>query len=44
MNDENYECDKCCYKSKDVNFCGFCIKKIIKELEDMKKKEIYCGI
>lgn len=39
MNDEEiYDCRNCCFRDKTVNFCGFCMKRILDEMKAIKKE------
>jgi hypothetical protein len=32
-----YRCADCPYRNRETGFCGFCMKKILDEMKDMKK-------
>lgn len=34
------ECKDCCYRSSLAPFCGFCLKKIVDEIEANRRKEV----
>lgn len=37
-----YHCADCPYRNRETGFCGFCMRKIIDEMNDKKNaKEIY---
>lgn len=31
-----YDCSKCNYRDRSINFCGFCTKKLLKEIKEAK--------
>ena len=33
-----YPCAYCPYRCPDINFCGFCLRKIMDELKEEKEK------
>ncbi len=43
MNDDNikkYDCETCCYRNLEADFCGFCMMKILDELNEKKEEKI----
>lgn len=32
-----YHCANCPYRNRETGFCGFCMRKILDEMEDIKK-------
>ena len=33
-----YDCTDCPYRERDIDFCGFCLRKIMDELKKEKEK------
>ena len=41
MDEKEYDCANCCYRDKTVDFCGFCLRKIVDEFyEEMSEREV----
>lgn len=38
MGAKQYDCSKCNYKYMQLNFCGFCTKRMLDELKEAKKR------
>ena len=36
---EEIECKECPYANKDAGFCGFCLRKIIREVEEERRRK-----
>lgn len=36
MSNKKYDCSKCNYRDKSINFCGFCTKRLLDEIKDAK--------
>ncbi len=36
MKKNQYDCSKCNYRDRSINFCGFCTKKLLKEIKEAK--------
>ena len=36
MKENQYDCSKCNYRDRRINFCGFCTKKLLKEIKEAK--------
>lgn len=34
MKENQYDCSKCNYRDRSINFCGFCTKKLLKEIKE----------
>jgi hypothetical protein len=34
-----YHCADCPYRNRDTGFCGFCMRKVIDEMNDKKTKK-----
>lgn len=40
MSSKKYDCSKCNYRDRTINFCGFCTKRLLDEIkEDKNGKE-----
>lgn len=37
MENKKYDCFNCRYRDRTVNFCGFCMQKILDEMNENKK-------
>lgn len=40
MSQQENGCDKCCYRNREVPFCGVCMKKIVLEMRAKKESEV----
>lgn len=43
MNDDEiikYDCQNCCYRNIESNFCGFCMIKILNEMNVNENKDL----
>ena len=38
MDEKEYDCTNCCYRDKTVDFCGFCLRKIVDEFYKEKRE------
>ena len=38
MNTKKYDCSKCNYRDRTINFCGFCTKRLLDEMKEAKVK------
>lgn len=36
MINEKYDCSKCNYRDRTINFCGFCTKRLLDEIKKSK--------
>lgn len=36
MSKKKYDCSKCNYRDRTINFCGFCTKKLLDEIKEAK--------
>lgn len=36
MHSEKYDCSKCNYRDRTINYCGFCTKRLLVEIKETK--------